>query len=83
MLVKDVLKLGYHLGSELLLFEIITTFDYATDQAKAGLVAQSTKGILLCNFHAHLIERLLPEQAVRFLQHLAVLLTRHWSLSLR
>lgn len=82
MLVKDIFELRNHLGGKLLLLEIVTAFDDATDQAKARLVTQSTEGILLCNFHAHFIERLLPKQTVRFLQDFAFKLTWHWGLPL-
>ena len=61
MLVKDIFELRNHLGGKLLLLKIVSTFYDATDQAKARLVTQSTEGILLCNFHAHFIERLLPK----------------------
>lgn len=65
MQVKDVFELGNHLRRELLLLQIVATLDYATNQAEALLVRQTTEIVVLSDLEAHLVERLGAEQALR------------------
>ena len=61
MLDKDILELRDHLRSELLLLQVIATLYDTADEAKVLFIFKTTIFIILCDFHANLIEGFLSK----------------------
>lgn len=65
MLVEDVFELGDHLRGELLLLQVVSALDDATDQAKALLIGQASIVVFFSDLVANFVEGFRSKEALR------------------